>query len=299
MTLDVVKVRIEDKTVIVHEALLSAVSPYFRKAFNGSFKEADDRAISLPDVSERTFRAFLQWLYTENMRYSTSAAALQASAIDPPDNTVKNTAMEAPSDEVAAMFDEEDFHDSRDSKLHHNNFAFQENSMLLNLNMVQLFVFADKYSVPQLRDDVLTALIGQCWKWDWWPAETETELIHVVDRDLPTSSGFVKFFASSIAWTGFQSPGRDAAYKLGELQDLSPKLALQVGITFAEKVQNCNDDLEISVSLAANMPNACCFHDHEVLDQKHCRDRIAGKPYLFAAILHACNPRTLTRTGGD
>jgi len=299
MTLDVVTVLIEDKAIIVHEALLSAASPYFRKAFNGSFKEADDRAIFLPDVSERTFRAFLQWLYTQNMQYSTSAAALNASTIDLPDETVKNTAMEAASDEVAAMFDEEDFHDPCDSELHHDDFAFQENSMLLNLNMVQLFVFADKYSIPQLRDDVLTALIGQCWKWGWWPDETETELIHVVDRDLPTFSGFIKFFACSIAWIGFQSPERDAAYKLGELQDLSPKLALQVGITLAEKVQSCNDDLEISVSLSANMPNACCFHDHEVLNQKHCRDRIAAKPYIFTAILQACNPRALTRTGGD
>ncbi|CAN9210927.1 unnamed protein product [Alternaria alternata] len=44
----------------IYRDRLSAVSPYFRGAFEGSFKEATDRNLSLTDVSEQTFRIFLQ-----------------------------------------------------------------------------------------------------------------------------------------------------------------------------------------------------------------------------------------------
>ncbi|KAF2630389.1 hypothetical protein BU25DRAFT_456128 [Macroventuria anomochaeta] len=36
-----------------------------RKAFDGSFKEADERSITLVDVTEQTFRIFLQWAYAQ------------------------------------------------------------------------------------------------------------------------------------------------------------------------------------------------------------------------------------------
>ncbi|KAH7122610.1 hypothetical protein B0J11DRAFT_437495, partial [Dendryphion nanum] len=45
--------------------LLCTVAPYFRGAFQGGVKEAEEKSISLHDVSEQTFRAFPQWAYAQ------------------------------------------------------------------------------------------------------------------------------------------------------------------------------------------------------------------------------------------
>lgn len=243
MNLDVVTIRPENKDIVVCRALLSAVSPYFKKAFSGPFTEAKDRAISLPDVSERTFRAFLQWLQTHNTMQHVCIAALDANTIIPPDkigspatgDTERNNAdvdndntnersdrgdtmTDAPSDAVAATFDEEGFHEiSKDLE----NPAFQRSMRQFNLNMAQLFVFANRYLVSQLRDDIMTAHLGQCRKWRWWPDDLEIDLVRLVDSELPMKSKFTKFLACSIAWLVFYSCEVDAAHRLRDLQDLS------------------------------------------------------------------------------
>ncbi|KAF2804176.1 uncharacterized protein BDZ99DRAFT_467548 [Mytilinidion resinicola] len=47
----------------VHGELLCSSSEYFRGAFKGGFKEAEERSISLSDVPVPLMRQFIQWLY--------------------------------------------------------------------------------------------------------------------------------------------------------------------------------------------------------------------------------------------
>ncbi|KAF1915496.1 hypothetical protein BDU57DRAFT_451017 [Ampelomyces quisqualis] len=56
--------------VPIHRELLASVSPYFHGAFNGDFKEASDGIISLTDVTEQTFRIFLQWAHSRLQPHS-------------------------------------------------------------------------------------------------------------------------------------------------------------------------------------------------------------------------------------
>jgi hypothetical protein len=69
MSFDLVTVRVgsPDKAVDipVYRELLSSVSPYFRDAFEGGFKEAAAGIIPLTDVTEATFRIFLQWAHAQ------------------------------------------------------------------------------------------------------------------------------------------------------------------------------------------------------------------------------------------
>ncbi|KAI8940850.1 hypothetical protein NX059_002111 [Plenodomus lindquistii] len=64
MSFDQVMVRVGEPGVAVsipiYPDLLAAMSPYFRGAFKGSFKEASDKFITLADVSEQTFRIFME-----------------------------------------------------------------------------------------------------------------------------------------------------------------------------------------------------------------------------------------------
>ncbi|KAG9657191.1 hypothetical protein KCU64_g5367, partial [Aureobasidium melanogenum] len=52
---------------ILHKDLLCFYSDFFRAAFNGSFKEAAERKIELPNTEVDVFEAFQVWLYTQKM----------------------------------------------------------------------------------------------------------------------------------------------------------------------------------------------------------------------------------------
>ncbi len=47
----------------LHENLLCKTSQFFRSAFKGSFKEASDRSIELPEDDADSFALFVRWLY--------------------------------------------------------------------------------------------------------------------------------------------------------------------------------------------------------------------------------------------
>ncbi|KAG9593358.1 hypothetical protein KCU77_g6473, partial [Aureobasidium melanogenum] len=52
----------------LHKDLLCFYSGFFRAAFEGSFKEADEGKIELPDVKAEIFEVFQVWLYSHSLR---------------------------------------------------------------------------------------------------------------------------------------------------------------------------------------------------------------------------------------
>ncbi|KAF2625439.1 hypothetical protein BU25DRAFT_345683, partial [Macroventuria anomochaeta] len=59
-----VEVGPELKKYFVHKPLLTSHSEYFRKALQGSWKEAREGTVSLKDVDARVFKLFVHWIYT-------------------------------------------------------------------------------------------------------------------------------------------------------------------------------------------------------------------------------------------
>jgi hypothetical protein len=51
----------------LHKGLLCFYSDFFRAALNGSFKEATEHRIELPEVEIDVFEAFQVWLYTQSL----------------------------------------------------------------------------------------------------------------------------------------------------------------------------------------------------------------------------------------
>ncbi|KAF2653381.1 hypothetical protein K491DRAFT_603031 [Lophiostoma macrostomum CBS 122681] len=62
----IVEVGTEKKQYHVHKKLISAHSEYFRKALDGSWREAQDGKVVLDDIEPTTFNIFINWLYTQN-----------------------------------------------------------------------------------------------------------------------------------------------------------------------------------------------------------------------------------------
>lgn len=87
-----VTVRIEDTKFAVYKAILTAVSPYFQKAFNGSFQESNQQAITLKGISKSSFRIFLHWAFVHSLPFDTQSAALGYSILLLPNEAKKPTA---------------------------------------------------------------------------------------------------------------------------------------------------------------------------------------------------------------
>ncbi|KAG9958544.1 hypothetical protein KCU61_g8214, partial [Aureobasidium melanogenum] len=63
-TLVTIEVGSEKKKFVIHKDILTFYSDFFRGAFNGSFMEATEGKLSLPDVEVEIFDIFNQFLYT-------------------------------------------------------------------------------------------------------------------------------------------------------------------------------------------------------------------------------------------
>jgi len=55
----------DEKPFVVHEALLTHHSDFFRAALTGRFKEAEDKTVKLPEESADMVEFFVHWLYTK------------------------------------------------------------------------------------------------------------------------------------------------------------------------------------------------------------------------------------------
>ena len=66
-TMVIVKVG-PDKTVFrMHKRIICNVSPFFKVAFEGKFREAQDQILELPDENVDMFKYFQLWVYTDSI----------------------------------------------------------------------------------------------------------------------------------------------------------------------------------------------------------------------------------------
>jgi hypothetical protein len=286
INLDTVTLKIGEAEITAHKAMLTAVSDYFRNAFDGPFREANERSIALEGVSVRSLKMFLQWAYIQSLHFDTPSVALGF------DTLLPELAEDEPNNESESdtkggfLFDEKPYWPvSYEEKPYLKNKKWDENMKKFHLSLAELFIFADKYSVPQLRDDVVTAFVGQCWKWDAFPAGNNKALILLTATNLPASSMLKEFFACCIAWVGLvQDEMRDIKGMMRSLRELDC---------------NASKSPQIGVFLEEHIPNACVFHDHEHLNEDQCRKRIASRPQIFTAILDACAKAVMTEPAED
>jgi hypothetical protein len=52
--------------IMVHKELLCYCSEFFRGAFEGGFRESEEKSLGLSDVEREVFRLFQHWLYAHS-----------------------------------------------------------------------------------------------------------------------------------------------------------------------------------------------------------------------------------------
>jgi hypothetical protein len=290
MSFEMVTVRVGEADVAVdipvYRDQLSAVSLYFRGAFEGPFKEATDRILPLTDVSEQTFRIFLQWTHFQANSQS-SAASMRTH------DAVLQALMTKLRDETTTIpgIDEKGYHDER--KKNDSRWTNPESVVdcqLMRASFLRLYVFADKYDIPQFRDDILTALIAQPHVWKW-PSSPDQDLIEHAYANLPQSSKFIRFLVLSVAtWYIWDSSYEDATRLLCDLKETHKDFALEVAILQVEIYRDkvFPNKHGASSQRELTLPHSCILHEHRVQDKKQCRERIRNHPYIFNILIDAC-----------
>jgi hypothetical protein len=121
----------------------------------------------LTDVTEQTFRIFLQWVQAQ-LRPSGSQVRIPGPhvlrrTLPCPTEDVRIRVVETPMDKA---FDEEGYRihpliDEDREKFFYKDEYWCKNYQMSIVSYLKLYIFADKYSVHQLRDDTITAILGQ------------------------------------------------------------------------------------------------------------------------------------------
>ena len=147
----------EERRFVVHEAILNHYSKFFRKAFTAEFEEAKSKTITLAEDSILTFEFFVHWLYFQRLPNP-------------------------------------DMHDDPELVKQFMNSKSGANTPSRS-QVVRLFVFGDKYDVPELRK----AAIDHMFKTIVQP-DGQLPPFHVIDHvfaHLPEESSMCRLFVAS------------------------------------------------------------------------------------------------------
>jgi hypothetical protein len=330
MDFDLVTVRVGEPdqavNILVSRKMLSSVSPYFRAAFEGKFKEATTRTITLSDVTEETFRIFLAWAKAQDRDRSEGiipdisilspkpAAALAARTPQPGTHPF-TTCYSCGKDADAASSDDSDSDDTidlADSEDTASSAFDQEKYQCCNMTRPQqqsickndiwvkhhnasimsyliLFTFADKYAVDQLRDDIMTAMLGQAKSWNFFPVPYE-DLILTAYNHLPSSSAFIHFMVRCTALFWLKEQSEDSAARFQSMWQWHPEFAMEVCKYQTKMLHSSDRDIHVSfIWHNDHFLDSCEFHTHLANDPQQCRERIPKKKHLLVALIEAAS----------
>jgi hypothetical protein len=83
---------------------------------------------------------------------------------------------------------------------------------------LNLYIFADKCSFHQVRDDIMTAMLGQAKTWFWYNDPTETLISTAYDK-LPSSVKFRRWIVIWAAHLWLTEAGEDVGLRLRSLHE--------------------------------------------------------------------------------
>lgn len=290
--------------ILVYRHLICSVSTFFSGAIDRSFLGVKEGTITLRDVSEATFRTFLVWLHSQCLPSSTPEALLGFSN---PLNVNKKTTVDAIETKLLTgrgrprkrIFDE--YVSGKSPVLRaigpeelerrfHKNPTWQATYQETVKALVRLYIFADRYSIPQLRDDVMSTYIGYCISYGLYPDPEDIEVIDLAYSKLPATALLSRYFVLSTIY--FWAPVK-ITLESGKLERLHPGFTLDVMTAQALRGQppeaGETDATKTVPQLAKyGLRNSCVFHEHQSLDESQCRHRLTHSKFIFDGLLDAC-----------
>lgn len=153
---------------------------------------------------------------------------------------------------------------------------------------LNLYIFADKYSIHQLRDDIITDLLGQANTWCWSP-DVNQALLTKAYKNLPESAKFHQYMIHCTAHGWLAEPDQDLAVRLHPLMERQPTFVFEVSLAQGQIIQKCSKNRDGRYYMFSDcIKDSCYSNEHLVYDKSACRKRIRTKAHLFAELIHAC-----------
>lgn len=152
---------------------------------------------------------------------------------------------------------------------------------------LNLFIFASEYSVHQLRDDIMTAMVGQSQSWDCFP-ELSEDLLATAYDNLSSSAMFLSLLVLSAAQCWLTQYDEDCVARLCSLRERNSEYAFEVSKEQAQIVQKWHHDEVYADGFKEDDWSACTMHEHLVMDKDQCWARIRNKTHVFAEPIDAC-----------
>ncbi|KAF2676698.1 hypothetical protein K458DRAFT_351229, partial [Lentithecium fluviatile CBS 122367] len=190
----------------VYKVVLCAVTPCFRNAFEGQFKEAEESSIRLPDIFEQTFRIFLHWAHFQ--------VQLEGFVFD--ENNSSNDARFIVNEPVDNYCTNEKW------------LAKYKTPMMVFL---RIYVLADRYPIRQLRDDILSSMLGHAIGYEYYP-DPDIDIISYAYDNLPATSPFISYFVLSTAY--YWLPYGDAEAKVHQPRSWNEDFCAKVMVAMTE-----------------------------------------------------------------
>ena len=289
---DIVIVRVGEASVdfSVHKDILFSASRYFHRAWDRSFLGVKERIVTIRDVSEATFRIFLAWCYSQCLPGSAHLDVLVPPSQTPQDSGRRTS---------KRMFDEyvsgkspylrklapEDV-----DKRYHSNPSWHATYQEVIKTLVRLYVFAHKYSIHQLGDDVMTTYMGYCVSYGLYPDADDADIIELAYANLPPNSSLARYFVLSTVY--FWTPLK-ATLESGKLDRLHRRFIQDVMTAQAQRGQPPNRGETTATKLVPSLAryglrDSCVFHEHAGTSEHECRSRMISSKFVFDGLLDAC-----------
>ncbi|KAF2843045.1 hypothetical protein M501DRAFT_1053824 [Patellaria atrata CBS 101060] len=258
----------DERKFHLYKARLAKESPYFDKMFNGGFKEATEREGHLAKVPSTTFAIFANWLYTRVIEIPSSG---EADVREDPtieqesDGPLKQT---SPQPEDAAQ----DQDDSSTRTLGHSRqpsigptiaqdmAPIDESYRLADNALADLYVFADTYDIPVLRNDIIDAFVTRVDANNILPS---LDLVTRVFCDLPETLALPRYLIDlySECWGGYHD------FANSEFQQYKDELPNAFLIGILQKKSRGPQDLKNTRDCQAHL-RCCDYHHHSTHSEK-------------------------------
>jgi hypothetical protein len=180
--------------------------------------------------------------------------------------------------------------DSTLQKLFYENKAWLICDRHYTRTMTQLYIFADKYSVYQLSDDIISAMMGFNVAWSAYP-DPEVPLINLAYANLPRTAPLICYIVLSVVYYWVTDL---KTHSVEEIEKLPPQYLVDVMVAQAQR-QNSRRELVAEHPQCETLPDmpmdcftdSCAFHEHLVYDRAACRQRLANA-HIFTGLIEAC-----------
>lgn len=275
-------------TFVVPSALVAGHSEYFRKALEGSFKEAQQEALALTMVEVWIFEIFVSWLYTQAIFYeprdpdSTEGPGTPLNAV-PESSTTDAVAREASESTLTAE-------ESGSSKL-----VLSSGTTQLEVtgdrrlpvtwayrHLMRLYTFADQYDNRPFRNAVMCLLQLKLVQRhpQSYPLPSFSEFIIAFEQS-PESSKLYRLMLDVLVHRVVPNPARLAAYThiparaLAECWVLTSRQKDRLRCKLCQEGKLCNSKHHAPRdNVLPLVEDVCYYHEHaDDAEQALCRAR--------------------------